>query len=351
MKKLLSIVLLLLLCCSFATADDYVRAPAVADKYLQPDGSIQSFSGVVFAPANAARAKIYNQQPFQVAKWLLPDGSIASALPFSGGTGTTCSAAGCGIALADWNSFLFGTNTNTYLCRYVSATGKITCDVAQSTFQAAITGSTVLPDGITATTQAAGSNDTKVATNAYVDTAVAALFSGEISDEQLLCGEKASGTQIKSCGAKTTFNDPGANGPLCRTAANTVGACTNIGDTVKKLAVFSWDGGGVAVTANASTKRCVIIPAASTLTGVFLVGSTSTTSTVALYKDAFSTSALATTAMISGTNAVSLSAAIGVKDTTLTNFTTAINADDQICATVTANNNATWLQLTLYGKQ
>ena len=56
--------------------------------------------------------------------------------------------------------------------------------------------------------------------------------------------------------------------------------------------------------------------------------------------------------MISGTNAVTIPSAgtvLNVNDTTLTGFTTAIAAGDQICATITATDTTKWLQLTLYG--
>lgn len=126
--------------------------------------------------------------------------------------------------------------------------------------------------------------------------------------------------------------------------------------TVKaeKLATFAWDGGGSALTAAAGTKRCAFIPAASTLTGLYFSTEAEGTSdiTVALFKDAFAAGAHATTAMISGTNAVTIPSAgtvLNVNDTTLTNFTTAISAGDQVCATITATDTTKWLQLTLYG--
>lgn len=126
--------------------------------------------------------------------------------------------------------------------------------------------------------------------------------------------------------------------------------------TVKaeKLAVFTWDGNGTALTAAEGTKRCAFVPAASTLTGLYASSQAEPTSniTIALYKDAFSAAGHATTAMISGTNAVVIPSAgsvMNVNDTTLTGFTTAISAGDQICATITATDTTTWLQLTLYG--
>jgi hypothetical protein len=120
------------------------------------------------------------------------------------------------------------------------------------------------------------------------------------------------------------------------------------------IASFFWDGGGSAVTAAAGTKRCKIVTVGFTLTGLYASSEAESTSdvTIALYKDAFAAGAHATTAMISGTNAVVIPAAgtvLNVNDTTLTNFTTAITAGDQICATVTASDTTKWIQLQLYG--
>ena len=53
----------------------------MADKYLLPDGSIKTFSGVVVSGPNAEWALLYNQRAASAAKWLMPDGSIVSALP------------------------------------------------------------------------------------------------------------------------------------------------------------------------------------------------------------------------------------------------------------------------------
>lgn len=181
--------------------------------------------------------------------------------------------------------------------------------------------------------------------------------SGSITDEQLVCAETTGGSNLlKSCGAKITYSEPASNVPLCRTGSGTTGACTNITDSVKKIAVFNWDGNGTALTAAATTKRCTFIPAAATVTGVYASSQAEPTSdiTIALYKDAFSAAGHATTAMISGTNAVVIPSAgsvMNVNDTTLTGYTTAISAGDQICAEITATDTATWLQITIYGKE
>ena len=53
----------------------------IPDKFLMPDGSIVTFAGAEYAPADEDRAIIYAQMQYKVAKWLLPDGSIVSGIP------------------------------------------------------------------------------------------------------------------------------------------------------------------------------------------------------------------------------------------------------------------------------
>jgi hypothetical protein len=57
----------------------------MANKYLMPDGSIQTFSGVEVAPADPTRADKYKTMDITAAKWLMPDGSLVSAMPVSDG--------------------------------------------------------------------------------------------------------------------------------------------------------------------------------------------------------------------------------------------------------------------------
>lgn len=62
-------------------------------------------------------------------------------------------------------------------------------------------------------------------------------ISGSITDEQLVCSETTGGTNLlKSCGAKTTYTEPGTNLPLCRTGAGTTGACSNLTDVTPATA-------------------------------------------------------------------------------------------------------------------
>ena len=190
--------------------------------------------------------------------------------------------------------------------------------------------------------------------------------SGTISDEQLICAEITGGKLLlKSCGAKTTDNST-ASHPLAKDDSGEVenltlpsgfamtGTTSPTLTMTDTIASFFWDGGGSAVAAAATTKRCKIVPVGFTLTGLYASSEAESTSdvTIALYKDAFAAGVHATTAMISGTNAVVIPAAgtvLNVNDTTLTNFTKTITAGDQICAEVTATDTTTWIQLQLYG--
>jgi len=59
----------------------YDNEPVMPNKFLMPDGSIQTFAGAMWAPADAHRAAWYVKHQWFPAKWLLPDGSIVSGLP------------------------------------------------------------------------------------------------------------------------------------------------------------------------------------------------------------------------------------------------------------------------------
>jgi hypothetical protein len=177
------------------------------------------------------------------------------------------------------------------------------------------------------------------------------VWSGSITDEQLLCGENTDGTnRMKSCGAKITYTEPASNVTICRTGAAATGACT----VPHKLAVFAWDGGGSALTAAAGTKRCAFVTETAVLTGLYFSTEAESTSdiTVTVTKDAFAAGAHSTTAwnIISSSNVVTIPSAGTVLNVNTTSFTaTAITAGDQICATITATDTTKWLQLTFYG--
>lgn len=65
------------------------------------------------------------------------------------------------------------------------------------------------------------------------------VWSGTITDEQLLCGENTDGTnRMKSCGAKTTYTEPAADAVICRISAGNTGACdagTDIGSATAEM--------------------------------------------------------------------------------------------------------------------
>ena len=69
-------------------ANQYDQHSPQVDKFLQPDGSVQTAAGVVTQPANAKRAEDYKRFSPHAAKWLQPDGSITDELPVSGGGGS-----------------------------------------------------------------------------------------------------------------------------------------------------------------------------------------------------------------------------------------------------------------------
>lgn len=59
----------------------YENQPVMPNKFLMPDGSIQTFAGAMWAPASTKGEEQYKRHQYYAAKWLLPDGSIVSGLP------------------------------------------------------------------------------------------------------------------------------------------------------------------------------------------------------------------------------------------------------------------------------
>ncbi len=126
------------------------------------------------------------------------------------------------------------------------------------------------------------------------------------------------------------------------------------GGTIK-LASFAWDGGGSAV-ATANSKRCVLLQKAATVTGYTMMVDQDPgagTTILNLDKDALGDgTALATTDMDGSSHANPPTVPdnkVAVSDTTITGWTTAISANDIICAAVATNAVATWISFTIYG--
>lgn len=126
---------------------------------------------------------------------LCTGGAFAGMFSGGGGGGGSMTYPGAGIAKSTgsaWDtSYGVGTLTNTYLCTWTTVSGFV-CNTNPASFLTAesdpivkaingvvcangttISACTSIPNGMTATTQAAGSNDTKIATDAYVDTGLA----------------------------------------------------------------------------------------------------------------------------------------------------------------------------------
>ena len=116
----------------------------------------------------------------------------------------------------------------------------------------------------------------------------------------------------------------------------------------EKLATFAWDGGGAAITVGATSKRCTSIPYGSTITGWTLINEQADTLSTAIYKDAFNADAIATTE-ITGTAPIRTGAKVAATSTTLTGWTTAVTANDFICAQVTTCGAATWANVVIWG--
>lgn len=124
-------------------------------------------------------------------------------------------------------------------------------------------------------------------------------------------------------------------------------AATTIG--YDDIVSFAWDNGASAISTSAG-KRCRRIKRAATIDGYSLLMDASSTTTIKLYKDAFSDSTLPTTD-ITGGHFIATAAKLGKTDDTLTDWTVAITAGDVICAEVTVNDNAKWATLILHGRR
>jgi hypothetical protein len=66
-----------------AYPNTYPNADPIANKYLQPDGSIATADGTQVSPPSAEGAQKYLQSDAIANKWLQPDGSITT-LPDAG---------------------------------------------------------------------------------------------------------------------------------------------------------------------------------------------------------------------------------------------------------------------------
>lgn len=128
-----------------------------------------------------------------------------------------------------------------------------------------LTSSTVLPDGVTASTQAALADNTRVATNAYVDAAVAVENSRATTAENLLAPKASptfSGTVTLNTGAGTlqttsgnlTINAGGGNSVLIGFNGSTQWAVSSA-NNVRTAANFSigWSSSNNAASAGADT--------------------------------------------------------------------------------------------------
>lgn len=65
----------------------YNASQPMADKVLNPDGSLSTINGEEIQPASPLRARQYELSSPIAAKWLLPDGTITDVSPSSGGSG------------------------------------------------------------------------------------------------------------------------------------------------------------------------------------------------------------------------------------------------------------------------
>lgn len=116
---------------------------------------------------------------------------------------------------------------------------------------------------------------------------------------------------------------------------------------VYKVSSFAWDGGGSAISTT-NAKRCMKVQNAYAITGVTLDMDVASNSTFIVYAGAASNTTHTTTDLTNG-NAINASAILSLTDNTLTGWSKAVNATDEVCANIITNSNATWATLNVWG--
>ena len=348
------ILLLIVGTLAFASYDNY---PVMANKYLMPDGSIQTFSGVEVAPADPTRANKYKTMDITAAKWLMPDGSIVSAIPIS--TDSLDAMSVTGLTL--------GTNATITVSNSVNAT--ITGDFGSAAYLDVGTNANevVQFDGSGKYPAADGSQITSIDV-AHITRAVSwGGVSGDITTGHILVWNGNAGN-VQDGGALAPDNFTASfPGVVCKDSGGNITKCTNLSDSSyqthsgnldviagnngenltnikKQVAAFSFDGGSSAI-AN-STQRCTIIDEAITLTGYTL--SVNDVANVTFQITAAVASANIPTTDITNGNNISTNAERFKIDKTLSGWTTSLAANTEICANVTVNDSAKWISLKIF---
>ncbi len=156
--------------------------------------------------------------------------------------------------------------------------------------------------------------------------------------------------QVMAFAVPTGAGGPGGEKVSAQTWINPVKT-----SDVIKIASFAWDGGGSAVTADAASERCTIVPHGATITGYHMrvSGDPGAGGTILnVHKDAFNDTTRPSTAM-DGTGhnypPTVVDNKTAINDTTITGWTTTVTANDEICALVATNAVATWITFTIYG--
>ena len=163
---------------------------------------IENFASDVLAGTGVSGQIYWNTTAESLYGWdgtasaWIPIGTQADVLTFAGGTGT---------GAVDLNAQTFTVAGTSNEIKTAGAGQTLTISLADGAFNATPGAGTnlELPDGTAAITQTAGDNTTKVATTAYVTTAVAA---SDTLAEVLAIGNTTSGTDIAiSAGDDITF--------------------------------------------------------------------------------------------------------------------------------------------------
>lgn len=119
---------------------------------------------------------------------------------------------------------------------------------------------------------------------------------------------------------------------------------------IRSIAQVVFNGGGTALSG--SQTACVAVPFAATITSVTLASDISGSGTVDVRRVAgasYTGVASATTLIAGGGTTPSLSGSTYYHDSTLTNWTTSIAVNDEVCFALSSPSTANWIQASLLG--
>lgn len=240
-----------------------------------------------------------------------------------------------GVYVEDVNDFFGSSRANLFyatpngspgepILRAIVAADVPTLNQNTSGTAANLSGTPALPNGTTATTQAASDNSTKLATTAYVDTGLggkqATVTEGSLSDSVIVSADIKDGE---------------------------VGAA-DLASNLKTFTInFVIDGGGSEIADN--VQLWAEVPCSGTITAARLLADQSGSIVVDVWKDTYANYPPTNDDSITSATPPTISGAVKSEDVTLTSWTTTVTAGDIIKINVDSCTTITKCTLVLSG--